>query len=146
MNATEQKQAAELEKFIDSHNFRYFKGAELTPYWDSVRQGVKNTVPPANLWKRIIPTLRVLDELRRRLGKPITFTSTYRSPAYNRTVEGASHSLHMEFNATDIQSSASPSEVWRAAKKLRDEGFFKGGIGRYNTFTHIDTRGYNADW
>ena len=23
---------------------------------------------------------------------------------------------------------------------------FKGGIGRYYSFTHIDTRGYNADW
>ena len=23
---------------------------------------------------------------------------------------------------------------------------FKGGVGRYSGFTHIDTRGRNADW
>jgi hypothetical protein len=29
---------------------------------------------------------------------------------------------------------------------MRKEGVFKGGVGRYPGFTHIDTRGSNADW
>jgi hypothetical protein len=101
--------------------------------------------------------LVVLDEVRERLGKPITLTSTYRSPAYNQAVGGARFSQHLVFNATDIQAKgAKPAEVAELAKGLRGKKFknpltgkpftFKGGIGRYATFVHIDTRGHNADW
>jgi len=37
--------------------------------------------------------------------------------------------------------------VAQALRWLRDkESLFRGGIGRYNGFTHIDTRGANATW
>jgi hypothetical protein len=29
---------------------------------------------------------------------------------------------------------------------MRSTGLFQGGVGRYGSFTHIDTRGSNADW
>jgi hypothetical protein len=32
------------------------------------------------------------------------------------------------------------------ARNLRDRGLFKGGIGGYWNFTHIDSRGENMDW
>jgi len=32
------------------------------------------------------------------------------------------------------------------ARKMRTEGLFKGGVGSYSSFTHVDTRGQNADW
>lgn len=150
-------QAAKLERFIDSLGLRHFKGAELTPYWSRTRKGVSNSVPPESLWPNIVETLVVLDELRERLGKSITLTSTYRSPAYNAAVGGAKFSLHLQFNAADIQSrGASPFDVSKLAKSLRGKRFknpltgkpfvFRGGIGRYNTFVHIDTRGRDADW
>lgn len=147
MNAQEIQAAKALEEYIDGHNFKHFQGKELTPYWDRTRGGIKNTVPPHNLWPKFIPTLRVLDELRKRLGVPITFTSTYRSPAYNRAVAGAGGSYHMEFRAADVQPvGISVSKLYEAAKALRTSGYFRGGIGKYPNFVHIDTRGYNADW
>jgi uncharacterized protein YcbK (DUF882 family) len=150
-------QAQKLERFIDSLGLRHFKGAELTPYLSKTRRGVVNSVPPEKLWPNIVETLVVLDEVRERLGKPITLTSTYRSPAYNQAVGGARFSQHLVFNATDIQAKgAKPAEVAELAKGLRGKRFknpltgkpftFKGGIGRYATFVHIDTRGHNADW
>jgi len=32
------------------------------------------------------------------------------------------------------------------AKKMREEGLFRGGLGLYKTFIHLDTRGRNATW
>lgn len=37
-----------------------------------------------------------------------------------------------------------PSNVARIAERV--PAFAKGGIGRYATFTHLDTRGYRARW
>lgn len=37
--------------------------------------------------------------------------------------------------------------VAMALRWLRDkDGLFIGGVGRYNSFTHIDTGGNNATW
>lgn len=136
-----------LIKFIDGHDFKYFKGKpDLDWYWDSVRHGVRNSVPPRSLWFNIIPTLHVLDRLRGELGEPVKITSSYRSHRYNNAVGGASQSWHTKFVATDIQSRVAPSHVREVLYKMRKDGVFKGGIGQYRSFTHVDTRGYNADW
>jgi len=109
----------------------------------------KNTYPPRNLWTRIAATARVLDHLRDRLGKPIVITNAYRAPAYNACIPGSSsNSQHVQFTALDFQvrGMAAP-DVAHALRWLRDrEQLFTGGIGRYNSFTHVDTRGVNATW
>lgn len=108
----------------------------------------KNTYPPRHLWTRIAKTAQVLDHLRDRLGKPIAITNAYRAPGYNSCIDGAASSQHMEFTALDfkVRGMAAP-EVAQALRWLRDkERFFEGGIGRYNGFTHVDTRGHNATW
>jgi hypothetical protein len=46
----------------------------------------------------------------------------------------------------DIKMGARPSVVATMIRRYRDKGHFRGGIGRYRTFTHIDTRGENIDW
>jgi len=141
--------ATQLEAFIDAQGFRYFKGREFTPYWSRVRDGVKNSVPPRNLWPDILPTLKVLDALREQMGAPIRLLSTYRSPAYNRSVGGESQSFHMQFKAIDFTCDKGTPEQWADALKLmRKEKVFSGGIGIYprNGFVHVDTRGYTADW
>ena len=64
-----------------------------------------------------------------------------------RAVPGAKpRSYHQQNVALDLMFKTSQSRVARVARELRDNGAFKGGVGRYNIFTHIDTRGYNADW
>jgi uncharacterized protein YcbK (DUF882 family) len=73
--------------------------------------------------------------------------SAYRSPAYNATCSGARRgSWHQANVALDVKFAASPSTVAGAARSLRSRGLFRGGVGRYGTFTHIDTRGRNVDW
>jgi uncharacterized protein YcbK (DUF882 family) len=140
---------AELEAFIDAKGFKHFRGAELTPYWSRERNGVTNSTPPCDLWPNILPTLRVLDELRERLGAPIRLLSTYRSPAYNRAVGGERNSFHMQFRAIDFACDKGTPDEWAdVLKTMRKLGVFRGGIGVYpgKGFVHVDTRGYEANW
>ena len=147
MNEKEKQLARTLEQFIDGLGLKHFKGKELTWYWDRTRNGIKNTVPPSSLWPNIVPTLRALDEIRKRAGVQIMISSSYRSPSYNRAIAGAGRSYHMEFKAIDFYSShMSATQLWAIARRVRQDGIFKGGIGKYPGFVHIDCRGTIADW
>jgi len=140
------------DTFIDWFNcqkFRHFNACEFTRYFAAVRRGTKNSVPPKKLWKNVVPTLLILDELRASFGKPCTILSSYRSPDYNRTAGGAVRSQHLQFNALDIAiKGVSAKRVYERLLQWRSEGRFKGGIGYYPSsgFVHIDTRGRNATW
>lgn len=107
-----------------------------------------NKIPPRSLWRQMVPTLRVVDRVAMELGQPVgEIVSAYRSPAYNATCAGAKRgSWHQANVAVDVKFSASPSSVAGAARSLRSRGLFRGGVGRYRSFTHIDTRGQNVDW
>lgn len=132
-------------KNFSTDEFLVLGGSNSTP--GGPCQG-KNGYPPRDLWTRIAATARVLDHLRDRLGKPIVITSGYRAPPYNACIGGATSSQHMRFTALDFQvrGMAAP-DVAQALRWLRDkEALFSGGIGRYNSFTHVDTRGTNATW
>ena len=93
-------------------------------------------------------TLKAVDHVAATIGQPVMeVASAYRSPAYNRRCSGAkSSSWHLQNFALDLKFQASPGTVARAARSVRAKGVFKGGIGRYPSFVHIDTRGKNADW
>lgn len=83
-----------------------------------------------------------LQKLREVLGASCKITSGYRGPTHNAAVGGATRSRHLQGDATDVQfKGVSPDKVADAAEKL---GF--DGIGRYDTFTHLDSRGYKARW
>jgi len=107
-----------------------------------------NSLPPANLWPRIANTAKMLDEIRHRLGASCRILSAYRSPAYNSCVGGESASLHMSFNAIDFRCASGTPAEWRdVARAVRSsKPAFKGGIGFYSSFVHIDTRGSIANW
>lgn len=138
----------EYETFLTSLGLRHIKPMEmLRPHFKS-RGLVCNELPPCELWPNIAATLRVADELRERLGvRLLTIASAYRCPAYNAACPGAAaHSYHLQNMALDLIFECAPEKVASAAETLRASGFFSGGIGRYPTFTHIDTRGRAADW
>jgi len=113
------------------------------------RGTVQNTLPPKEMWNKMKPTLLVIDALSESMGSPINdIVSAYRSPTYNRAVRGKSRSYHMSNQAVDVTfKKANPWRVAKAVRHLRDkEKEFKGGIGTYRGFVHIDTRGQNVNW
>ena len=136
-----------FEQWFATKKFKHFSAEEFTSYFRRTRNGVRNSPPSATLWEKLVPTLRIVDELRRHFGKPIVILSSYRSPAYNKAISGASASIHMQFNALDIAvAGVSPSEVFKVLRAWRTAKKFVGGLGLYETFVHVDTRGYNATW
>jgi Uncharacterized protein conserved in bacteria len=113
-----------------------------------MRGQVRSGIPPAKMWMKMKPTLLVADMVAERLGENVeTVISAYRSPAYNARCPGAApDSQHTRNVALDLVFRSSSKKVTAVAKDIRAEGRFKGGIGRYPGFTHIDTRGTNATW
>lgn len=112
------------------------------------RGSVWNSLPPKKMWRNIAPTLKVIDRVAMELGQPVEeIVSVYRSPAYNARCAGASRgSWHKANVAVDVAFPIRASVVASTARSLRSRGLFKGGVGRYSSFTHIDTRGQNVDW
>ncbi len=109
---------------------------------------VWNMLPPREWWTRMGYTLRVVDRVSSEMRTPVKeIVSAYRTPAYNARCSGAkSHSWHQANVAVDVQFDTSARNVTYAARNLRDRGLFKGGVGSYSSFTHIDTRGQNVNW
>jgi uncharacterized protein YcbK (DUF882 family) len=97
-----------------------------------------------------------LESLREKLndlaGSPVRIhiTSGNRCKQYNDKVGGEVFSQHLRSRAADIQceqlidshwSQIAPEIVADEAEKLPF-----GGVGRYKTFTHVDTRAGVARW
>ncbi len=143
---------AAFESFHAGLGLRHFSAAELLVLGaghgnpQSPGFGLNGYAPP-DLWPNIVPAIRALDELRARLGRPVRITSAFRTDAYNATLPGAAtESHHRNFRALDFGvDGISPSEAGNALRWLRDErALFKGGIGFYASFVHIDARGSNV--
>jgi len=112
-----------------------------------VRGKIANVLPPKAAWKNMVPTLRAVDRLATVLDEPLVeVISAYRSPAYNRSCGSSGSSQHLRNSAVDLRFNSPPRVVSKVARDLREKGLFLGGVGRYSGFTHIDTRGRNADW
>lgn len=91
-----------------------------------------------------VDTLAILEAVRTHFGKPVIINSGCRCPDYNAKVGGAPNSQHTLGRAADIRvQGVEPSDVydWLAAN------FPTASLGRYATFTHVDTRSHGpARW
>lgn len=78
----------------------------------------------------------------------ISVISGWRSYWYNIRVGGALKSYHKKGLASDIVvPGRTPDQVAEDISMLIRLGKMEqGGLGRYNTFTHYDCRGYQARW
>ena len=87
-------------------------------------------------------TLKYLENIREHFNKPLRITSAARCHDHNKSVGGADKSMHKAGRACDIQIDlTAPSDIADYAESL---GL---SVGRYKTFTHIDTRtGLAARW
>lgn len=135
----------QFQKLLTLWGIRNFTAAEFFFRGGSDAQLQLNTDPPASLWPNMERTAKTLQEARNRLGKPIRITSAYRDAAYNRKIGGVPNSTHVQFNALDLVTDK-PAALYLLLLDLRREGMFKGGLGLYRSFVHLDSRGHNATW
>lgn len=112
------------------------------------KAGVWNSLPPKEWWKRMGYTLRVVDRIAQEMNvSQVEVISAYRAPAYNAHCPGAkAGSWHQANVAADVKFPVKASKVTAMARQLRDLGLFRGGVGGYWNFTHIDARGVNVNW
>ncbi len=96
--------------------------------------------------------MALLDRMRDELGFPIYINSGHRCPRHNRNVGGAlpnpetgrMGSWHLRF-ATDIRpGNGNPANLALMYAKAKALGF--AGIGRANTFLHVDLRPDPVEW
>lgn len=88
--------------------------------------------------------VEILQKIRTYFGKAVTITSGYRTPSWNTTVGGVSNSQHTYGTAADIVvSGIAPSTVAAYVETLMPS---TGGIGIYNSFTHVDVRETKSRW
>lgn len=89
--------------------------------------------------------IRVLTDLREYFDEAVVINSGNRCKAYNQSVGGSPRSQHLFARAADVRvRGVHPDEVY-AYLELQYPNCY--GLGRYKTFTHIDTRsGKKARW
>tara|TARA_R100001244_G_scaffold786_3_gene1489 strand:+ start:5861 stop:6286 length:426 start_codon:yes stop_codon:yes gene_type:complete len=135
-------------EYLQGLQLEFFTPAEIAFRGASDSGLGLNTDPPAELWANMVKTAWLADQARGYLGSPIRVLSAYRSPAYNSAISGASQSRHLSNDALDLQPlSTTPRKLHAALVGFRDAGLFRGGLGLYSSFVHVDRRGgANADW
>lgn len=86
----------------------------------------------------------VLQDIADHFGESVIINSGCRCRAHNKAEGGGEFSQHLIARGADIDVvGVSPHDVQEyLLKKYKN----KYGIGRYNSFTHIDTRGTMARW
>lgn len=85
-------------------------------------------------------TVRAVDEIRRRLGVPVTISSGLRCAQHNANEGGVSNSRHCTGLAADLHSSKTPAEMKAVAEEVLGS---TGGLGVYKWGIHVDTGAYS---
>ena len=82
--------------------------------------------------------LKYLECIRQHFDSPITITSGCRCFSHNAYIGGSKNSFHLRGRAADfIVKGVHPYEVYQYCDEKWPQFF---GLGRYETFTHFDTR------
>lgn len=91
-----------------------------------------------------IDLINILEDVRKYFGSPVTINSGCRCSEYNEKIGGEKNSWHMKGRAADIVvEDVEPDKV---ADYIESITYYNVGLGRYNTFTHVDSRGVKARW
>lgn len=101
---------------------------------------------PTNMDPELWDLLYDLGEMLNIQGSQWRINSGYRNPASNASVGGARQSMHLRAKALDIASGLRPPSAIQGAARALQQRNGKGGVGTYNSFTHIDTRGSVSNW
>ena len=86
----------------------------------------------------------LLQKIRDHFGAAVTINSAYRTESYNKKIGGATKSQHVNGTAADIVvKGATPLEVAQYVEHIMPDS---GGIGVYQSFTHVDVRASRSRW
>lgn len=146
--ATQGALLPEYTRYLSSLKLQRLEPQQVIAAHAKQKGAVWNRLPPKQWWTRMGYTLRVVDRIAVYLNMPVEeIVSAYRCPVYNAQCEGAKvGSWHQANVAVDVKFPTKASYITAATRNLRDRGLFKGGVGGYGSFTHIDTRGVNVNW
>lgn len=88
--------------------------------------------------------LKILEAIRDHFKVAVTINSGCRCPKENKSVGGVPNSKHLVGRAADITvRNISASAVADFVERTWPDRY---GVGRYNTFTHVDSREIPARW
>lgn len=137
-----------LKELFEKYWIKHFTVDELLGCSNTKKY--KESDIPKQILENIIPTIRILDEVRDELNKPIYLNCGYRDDKHNLLAGGEKNSLHKKFNALDFRvncSFAELKELYQHINYLDQVKHFNFlpktgsmGLGLYSTFIHIDTR------
>jgi uncharacterized protein YcbK (DUF882 family) len=85
--------------------------------------------------------IRMLEELRAALGRPVVITSGYRCKAHNAAVGGAKRSLHLAGRAADISYRPRKDSLEAAQDEMLALGLISSRIGFYEFLPNLG-KGY----
>lgn len=89
--------------------------------------------------------IKVLEYVRKAFNSPVSITSGRRCVDHNRAVGGVSKSQHLNGTAADIVvADRDTRHVFQLL--LNHPNAEQMGLGIYNQFVHVDTRGYKVRW
>ena len=138
------------EKYINECDGRYFLqfdanddlSIQVLPNFTLGELLTKNKVD--TFTKLELGVLALLQTIRDNFGYPVVVSSSYRSNAYNKSLDGATSSRHMVGDAIDSH----PKDKKRLGeyKSVIRKMNIPGGFGQYPSFVHIDTRPWKARW
>lgn len=142
------REANDYFRYLNSLGLKRISPAQVVASHAKAKGNVWNTLPPKAWWKRMGYTLKVVERIAMEMNvAQVEIISAYRSPSYNAHCAGArAGSWHQANIAADVKFPVRASKVTATARELRDLGLFKGGVGGYWNFTHIDCRGENVNW
>ncbi|MGD7651646.1 MAG: D-Ala-D-Ala carboxypeptidase family metallohydrolase [Verrucomicrobiales bacterium] len=140
--------ADEYFRYLSRLGLRRVDAAQVVAAHAKKKGSVWNAIPPKQWWKRMGYTLKIVERVAMEMNvSQVEVVSAYRSPSYNARCAGAKPgSWHKANAAVDVKFPVKASKVTATARELRNLGLFKGGVGGYWSFTHIDCRGKNVDW
>lgn len=89
--------------------------------------------------------VKIADEIRARIGKPISINSGLRCKTHNANVGGVFNSQHLLGKAADLGCPicCTPAQMASIAETIMGN---TGGIGIYTWGIHIDTRSEKSRW
>ena len=120
------------------------KNAQLYPHfklYELANNKGKTTEPQYMITPETDAFMMLLEEFRVKWAKSMTCNSCYRQPEFNKSVGGASNSLHLQALAFDWGASLTGTDRTRIIKLWEDitkRGGKIGGINLYNWGCHLD--------